>query len=140
MNRRGATARMGILACLLTFGFGEDPNEMQAEQPLETIVGPLSRTPMDSGSCQCDVYVYVYDDSCGAGCGLIGTKEWHKTWWSSPSENQCIQWCQGNAWIKGGAACDQHMPSSASAVLDWSGRWGFHPYFFFEQQYACSDL
>jgi hypothetical protein len=116
-------------ACMAT-GEGEPSREATA----------ITEQAARSGGCHCDVTVDVYDDSCGAACGYLGSTSFYKLRDPMGSTYACVQWCQQVAWNRGYQACQAYAPDSRSVVLDWSGRWGFDPYFFYNQQYACSDL
>ncbi len=118
-----------IAACTMT-----DDNQ----SPVEATA--TAEQASSSGSCHCSVTADVYDDSCGAACGYLGSTSVYKLRQSVGSTYACIQWCQQVAWNTGYQACQSYSPDSRTVVLDWSGRWGFDPYFFYTQQYACSDL
>lgn len=121
-----------VLACVFTAGCAatvDDAATATSEQEATY-----------TGSCECDVNVDVFDDSCGAACGYLGTTNYYTVQQHMGSTYACIQWCQQVAWNTGHQTCHNYAPASKSAVLDWSGRWGFDPYFEYDQQYACSDL
>lgn len=109
----------------------------EADPPMEATA---TEQASYSGNCDCAVTVDVYDDSCGAACGYLGTTSYYTVRQRMGSTYACIQWCQQVAWNTGHQTCHNYSPNSRSVVLDWSGRWGFDPYFFYNQQYACSDL
>ena len=125
--RRAALVYMFTAAC----GVSDQVVPEESEQSAASTFGP--------GSCSCAVTVDVYDDSCGAGCGQIGTTDWY-TEVTDSSEFDCIQWCQHVAWYVGNISCSEFSPDSQAAYLHWRGRWGFEPYFVYDQLYACSDL
>lgn len=130
-----ASVRRAALACVIVTACGV------ADEGEQSTAITADRAPagVTSGLCHCAVTVDVYDDSCGAGCGQIGTTDWY-TQLMHRSEYDCIQWCQLIAWYQGNAACSQFSPDAQAAYLHWWGLWGLEPYFFYDQLYACSDL